>query len=652
MALLAARLSLREALHGLDEGSTRIVPIATESAAAMFGLGTYKDASPRLAGLTWGAEDLAADIGALATRIEGEWSEPVRVVRSLALFAAAAAGVPAIDTVHTDFRDLEGLRRECAAAARDGFSGKLAIHPDQVEIINEAFSPTPEALEEAARIVAAFAEPGAAGVTSIDGRMLDRPHLEAAERLLKRAGPMQFLGRPGAGRPFRHQLLPHPAGRAPPAAPWQSRCAEIRQRSRRRRSPSQAFASGSYAYQPVSQFTENPKAFAACTRFSATFAEESCCSHNGIFGWSEIGEEMTPTTIGASAKPFALAARTWRSLSSGWPSAIRTSPAIAFSRAGLSKRMKRQGESLPWSGTRAAMVSIVVERRRIRAGLAKHRRRNGAPGLKIVREPLVHRDPLVLNSPRWAAYHGAPRICHRGTECSIKPMSQTLRALLFLALTVLANGAAAQSAEELGADIFTQGLVAPNLDAEMGTPAETLAPPPTYTPPLEAPAGAALGQNHRLVLEARLVADGHPLTDGLVWRVFSAQADADGQLPLVSQAEGGTATLQLAPGDYLIHAAFGRAGATKRVAIADDDQMESLVLDAGGLELNSVVGDGRAISPDQITFEVLRQDETGELVAVVPKAAPGQRIAALRRHLPCDQPLRQRERGGPRRHPG
>jgi citrate lyase subunit beta/citryl-CoA lyase len=188
VALLAARLSLREALHGIEEGCTKIIPIATESASAVFGLGTYKDASPRLAGLTWGAEDLAADIGALATRIDGEWGEPARVVRSLALFGAAAAGVAAIDTVHTDFRDIEGLRRECVAAVRDGFSGKLAIHPDQVEIINQAFSPAPEALEEAARIVAAFAEPGAAGVTSIDGRMIDRPHLEAAERLLRRAG--------------------------------------------------------------------------------------------------------------------------------------------------------------------------------------------------------------------------------------------------------------------------------------------------------------------------------------------------------------------------------------------------------------------------------------------------------------------------------
>jgi len=188
VSVLSARLSLREALHDVEDGSTKIIPIATESASAVFGLGTYSDASLRLAGLTWGAEDLAADVGALATRIEGEWSEPVRVVRSLALFAAAAAGVPAIDTVYTDFRNLEGLRRDCAAAVRDGFSGKLAIHPDQVEIINEVFRPAPEAVEEAARIVAAFAEPGAAGVTSLDGRMLDRPHLAAAERLLKRAG--------------------------------------------------------------------------------------------------------------------------------------------------------------------------------------------------------------------------------------------------------------------------------------------------------------------------------------------------------------------------------------------------------------------------------------------------------------------------------
>lgn len=188
IALLAAKLSLREALHDIADGATRILPIATESAAAIFGLGTYRGSSSRLAGLTWGAEDLSSDTGALQSRTEGEWTEPVRVVRSFALFGAAAAGVPAIDTVMTDFRDAEGLKRECEAAVRDGFSGKLAIHPDQVEIINAAFTPTPEAIARAENIVAAFAEANGAGVTSLDGRMLDRPHLVAAERLLQRVG--------------------------------------------------------------------------------------------------------------------------------------------------------------------------------------------------------------------------------------------------------------------------------------------------------------------------------------------------------------------------------------------------------------------------------------------------------------------------------
>jgi citrate lyase subunit beta/citryl-CoA lyase len=185
--LLAARLSLREALHGIDDGATKIIAIATESGAAIFGLGTYKHASARLAGLTWGAEDLTADTGASAARVDGEWTEPVRVVRSLALFAAAAAGIAAIDTVHTDFRDLAGLGRECTNAARDGFSGKLAIHPDQVDIINAAFTPSAEAIAEAQRIVAAFAESGNSGVTSLDGKMLDRPHLTAAQKVLERA---------------------------------------------------------------------------------------------------------------------------------------------------------------------------------------------------------------------------------------------------------------------------------------------------------------------------------------------------------------------------------------------------------------------------------------------------------------------------------
>jgi citrate lyase subunit beta/citryl-CoA lyase len=188
IALLDARLSVREALHNLPEGSTPIVAIATESAAALLALGTYAGASARLAGLAWGAEDLAADVGAFAARAEGGWTEPFRLARNLCLFGAIAAGVPAIDTVHTDFRDLDGLRRECAMAARDGFSGKLAIHPDQVPVINEAFAPNPDAILRAEQIVAAFAGVTDVGVTSVDGAMLDRPHLKAAQRVLARAG--------------------------------------------------------------------------------------------------------------------------------------------------------------------------------------------------------------------------------------------------------------------------------------------------------------------------------------------------------------------------------------------------------------------------------------------------------------------------------
>jgi citrate lyase subunit beta/citryl-CoA lyase len=188
VALLGSRLAVREALHGLPDGGTRIVAIATETAAAVFGLGTYAKSGARLEALAWGAEDLAADIGATASRQGTAWTEPFRMVRSLCLFGAAAAGVAAIDTVHTDFRDLHGLKQECAAAARDGFSGKLAIHPAQVPVINDAFTPGPEAIAEAERVVAAFAASAGGGVTSLDGRMLDRPHLKAAERLLARAG--------------------------------------------------------------------------------------------------------------------------------------------------------------------------------------------------------------------------------------------------------------------------------------------------------------------------------------------------------------------------------------------------------------------------------------------------------------------------------
>ena len=158
----------------------------------MFAGGSYRGADPRLAGLSWGAEDLGAEIGALASREEdGAWTPPFQFARSICLFAATAARVPAIDTVFVDFRDEAGLARECAAAYRDGFSGKLAIHPAQVPVINEGMSPSAAQLDHARRVVAAFAESGDAGVAALDGRMLDRPHLHAARRILGLAAAPQ-----------------------------------------------------------------------------------------------------------------------------------------------------------------------------------------------------------------------------------------------------------------------------------------------------------------------------------------------------------------------------------------------------------------------------------------------------------------------------
>jgi citrate lyase subunit beta / citryl-CoA lyase len=199
ISLLAARIALREALHDLPDGGTRILAIATETPAAIFGLGTYAGASARLEGLAWGGEDLGAALGAAVTKgADGGWSEPFRLARNLCLFGAAAAGVRAIDTVFTNFRDLDGLRSEAAAAARDGFSGKLAIHPAQVAVINDAFTPDARAVARAERIVEAFARAGAAGVVGLDGEMLDRPHLEAARWLLARAETSERAGGPGA----------------------------------------------------------------------------------------------------------------------------------------------------------------------------------------------------------------------------------------------------------------------------------------------------------------------------------------------------------------------------------------------------------------------------------------------------------------------
>jgi citrate lyase subunit beta / citryl-CoA lyase len=170
-------------------GGLPIIAIATETARALFGLASYAEAVPPLAGVTWGAEDLSSDLGAEASRDEaGALTDPYRLARTLCLAGARAAGVEPIDTVYVNYRDHEGLEAECRAAARDGFTGKMAIHPDQVAPINRAFTPGPEAVARAQRIVEAFQAAGDAGVVGLDGEMLDRPHLVRAEQLLARAG--------------------------------------------------------------------------------------------------------------------------------------------------------------------------------------------------------------------------------------------------------------------------------------------------------------------------------------------------------------------------------------------------------------------------------------------------------------------------------
>jgi citrate lyase subunit beta/citryl-CoA lyase len=183
-----AKLATREALAGLPDGHVKIVAIATETAQSLFVAGTYRAASPRLTALTWGAEDLSADLGAEANRdAEGRFLDPYRLARTLCLAAAAGAEVPALDTVYVDFRNEAGLRRECEEARRDGFQGKMAIHPAQVATINDVFTPKPEAVARAKAIIAAFAAEPGAGVVGIDGVMYDRPHLTKAQRLLARA---------------------------------------------------------------------------------------------------------------------------------------------------------------------------------------------------------------------------------------------------------------------------------------------------------------------------------------------------------------------------------------------------------------------------------------------------------------------------------
>jgi citrate lyase subunit beta/citryl-CoA lyase len=186
-----AKLAAQEAIAGLAEGHIKMLAMAIESAAGLFLAGTFGRhgaGSARLIGLSWGAEDLAAELGAESNRDpEGRYTSPYVYARTLCLMAAATARVAAIETIYMDYRDPQGLRRDSETARRDGFTGRLAIHPAQVPIINEVFTPSPAAVAAAQAIVAAFAASPGAGVIAIEGVMYDRPHMARAQQLIARA---------------------------------------------------------------------------------------------------------------------------------------------------------------------------------------------------------------------------------------------------------------------------------------------------------------------------------------------------------------------------------------------------------------------------------------------------------------------------------
>lgn len=185
---LETRLRVFEAQNGIADGATRIIPIITETPAALLNVASYAGVSTRLTGLTWGAEDLSAEIGAASTRDEeGCYTDVFRFARLSTILAASAANIAPIDTVFPDFRDEVAFQRDCLEGVRDGFSARMAIHPAQVPIIHAVFTPSPEAVAQARQVVETFAAAGNAGVVAIDGKMFDRPHLKRAERLLARA---------------------------------------------------------------------------------------------------------------------------------------------------------------------------------------------------------------------------------------------------------------------------------------------------------------------------------------------------------------------------------------------------------------------------------------------------------------------------------
>lgn len=181
---LSHYLDALEAAAGAEPGAIRILAIATETAQSLFGLPDYRGATARLWGISWGAEDLAADLGALGNRSAGRHTEPFRLARSLCLMAAAAAGVRAIDTVHVDLAESAQLADEAGEAFRDGFTGKMAIHPKHLETIHAQFSPSSAQQQWAHGVIRAFAANPLAGALRLDGKMVDRPHLRMAQRLL------------------------------------------------------------------------------------------------------------------------------------------------------------------------------------------------------------------------------------------------------------------------------------------------------------------------------------------------------------------------------------------------------------------------------------------------------------------------------------
>lgn len=188
--LLDHYLTAFEAAHGLPRGATPVIVLVTETAEAMFHTGDYKGA-PRVVALTWGAEDLADSIGASSNRNpDGSYSFTYELARSLTVLGAATAGVPAIETISADFKDLEALRLRAEKVRRDGFMGMLAIHPAQIEVINQAFTPNDAEVAEAEEVVAVFAANPGVGAIGWKGGMIDRPWLARAERLLRQAGKL------------------------------------------------------------------------------------------------------------------------------------------------------------------------------------------------------------------------------------------------------------------------------------------------------------------------------------------------------------------------------------------------------------------------------------------------------------------------------